>query len=357
MVIEKFRSIRLLTATALCLLTLALWGLRVLVIAPVDVGTAVLFFFWAATLPLAVYLPTVAALAYLVLFALTSFFDRSPDVLTLTAVLLVTVITAQNKYKIGVFFAIVATFLGFYSPDQKALSMDPQSVTIFTLMMVLAFVAGWLIDRANQKEMYRKRQMRRRQVEVASLLHDTIAADLTALIVRLEALAISTPKQEQALRQCAATARRSISGIRALVYELNAQAVDHPQATVPTLTMTLMKMARTLQEHGFHVESTTTISVDPVAESINKAFNQCLSEASANIIKYAAPHSTVNIAATAEAKEVIIVISNTYTLGRRRANSSGFGLASMRRTIATVGGEMTLDNTDNYWSITFHVPV
>ncbi|MCQ9346839.1 histidine kinase, partial [Corynebacterium phoceense] len=162
--------------------------------------------------------------------------------------------------------------------------MDPQSVTIFTLMMVSAFAAGWFIARVRTKEMRQKYQMRQRQVAVAGFLHDMVAADLTALIARLEAMAISMPEKEQALQRCAATARKSMSDIRTLVDELNAQAINHPQVTVPALTMTVMQTARALQEAGFHVETTTTIRVDPGAESINRALSQCLSEARACLL-------------------------------------------------------------------------
>ncbi len=357
MFVNFFRSIRLSIALVLCLLALVLWGLRVLVIAPVDVGTGVLFLFLVATLPLAAYLPTAAVLGCLILLAFVNLSGHSPDLLTLTAVLLVTVVTAQHKYKTAVVFAAITTLLGFFSPDQKSLSMDPQSVTTFTLMMVSAFAAGWFIARMHTKEMRQKFQMRKRQVEVAGFLHDMVAADLTALIARLEALAISMPEKEQALQRCATTARKSMGDIRTLVDELNAQTINHPQVTEPALTMTVMQTARSLQEAGFHVETTTTIRVDPGAESIKRALTQCLSEASANIIKYAVPYSTVSITATANTEEVTVTLANTYRLGRGRAGSSNFGLDSMQRTIAIVGGSMTLDSTDARWTITFQVPV
>lgn len=121
--------------------------------------------------------------------------------------------------------------------------------------------------------------------------------------------------------------------------------------------MTVMQTARALQEAGFHVETTTTIRVDPGAESINRALSQCLSEASANIIKYAVPYSTVSITATANTEKVMVTLVNTYRLGRGRSGSSNFGLGSMQRTIAIVGGSMTLDSTDARWAITFQVPV
>ena len=165
------------------------------------------------------------------------------------------------------------------------------------------------------------------------------------------------PEKEQALQRCAATARKSMSDIRTLVDELNAQAINHPQVTVPALAMTVKQTARALQDAGFRVEATTTIRVDPGAESINRALSQCLSEASANIIKYAVPYSTVSITATANTEKVMVTLVNTYRLGRGRADSSNFGLGSMQRTIAIVGGSMTLDITDARWTITFQVPV
>lgn len=355
--IKAFHSGRVVIALVLCLLALTLWGLRVSVVAPVDIGTGVLFFLLAATLPLAAYRPTVAALGHLALFAVASFSARSPDLVTLTSVLMVTVVTAQRRYKTGVVLAVFTTLLGFYSPDKKSFSVDSQSVTIFSLMMVCAFAVGWFINTVNTKERQRHLQIRQRKAEVAGLLHDTVAADLTALIVRLEALAIATPEIEQALQKCATTARKSIGGIRALVDELNAQAINHQQATVPALTTTLIQTNRALQEAGFHVESTANISVDPGTESIDKALSRCLSEASANIIKYAVPDSMVRMTATADAKQIIVTIANTYRPGRGRAGSSHFGLVSMQRTIAAVGGSMTLDSADARWSITFHVPV
>lgn len=270
---------------------------------------------------------------------------------------MVTVVTAQRRYKTGVVLAVFTTLLGFYSPDKKSFSVDSQSVTIFSLMMVCAFAVGWFINTVNTKERQRHLQIRQRKAEVAGLLHDTVAADLTALIVRLEALAIATPEIEQALQKCATTARKSIGGIRALVDELNAQAINHQQATVPALTTTLIQTNRALQEAGFHVESTANISVDPGTESIDKALSRCLSEASANIIKYAVPDSMVRMTATADAKQIIVTLANTYRPGRGRAGSSHFGLVSMQRTIAAVGGNMTLDSADARWSITFHVPV
>lgn len=356
-IVEKFRSARFVIATVLSMFALVLWGLRIFVIAPVTAVTGFLLFCLAATLPLSVYAPVLAAACNVALFTFTAATDQDPNLLALTSLVTIAVITAQNHIKTALILSAAVIIVGFYDPQAEAISFDTPSLMVFGLLTATAFGTGWWTNTTLKREKERQRVIRRRQQELAGLLHDTVAADLTSLIVRLEALAITNPDQAPQIKQCADTARKSMRDTRQLLHELGAPVGRPSNETTPALATTLTNTSEKLKEHGFTVELSNELTSVPSAESFNKAMSQALSEAATNIIKYGSTRQPVILSAVSTPLNVSVTISNGYRSGHSRGNSSKLGLGSMERTIAAVGGRMRLNRSDSQWSLTFTAPI
>lgn len=333
-----------------------LWGLRVLFVAPVDVPTGAMFFVLAMTLPLSAIMPTAAATLNLLLLTVSSFLGEVPNILVLSSIFIVVVIVVQRHFGTAAVFATLTTVLGFYSHEEREFNFDVSALLLFTIMMVTAFAAGRWIDVWQTREKQRKLQEKQRQEELTNLLHDTVAAGLTSLIVRLEALAISTPEKRLAIEQCAATARKSMLDTQYLISELNTALGGAPPFNIYSPAELVEQAISVLRAHGYQVEADNQLDAVRVCDSITKALNQTLSEATANIIKYATPTSRVTIRAKATENEMVILLANTFSSGTQQSRSSRLGLRSMKRTIGALGGEVEIKQSAPHWSVCLTIP-
>ncbi|MEJ5929198.1 histidine kinase [Corynebacterium sp. H128] len=351
MVFDKNQSVRFALVTALCVLMLFLWSLSVFVVSPTEAPTRFLYLALVLCVPFAAFSPRTATWFYLLLFTFTIFSDLNPGILTLTAIVLLAILVAQHKHVTGFIFAALIVLLGFYSPEHHRLEGDPESFIVFTAMLVFASVIGWWIDRSRRQQRRREETSNLRRRELAALLHDTVAADLTSLTVRLEALAITTPDKASQLQTCAQLARKTMADTRTLLQELNEPIDQTTSRPVPALNETLHEVTELLRSHNFNVQTTTELTSFPSQEHINRALHQCLHEIATNAIKYAAPSSTILFTAFIDNERIEITMTNEYSPNHNIKNSSKLGLESIRKRLAAINGVMTIQQTSKQWKI------
>ena len=255
-------------------------------------------------------------------------------------IFLITTITAFGDHLLAVLIAATITFGGFYSPANSRVEFDIGAAIIFLTIITLAYLLGFWIQQTRQKQL-------------TSLLHDTIAADLTSVIVQLEKLAITTPERNAELKNTARTAREALDKTRQLLTTLNTQPETHPAPSLPT---TLEAMTQRLHDHSFTVTTTTELST-PVTNTLhNTALERVLSEIVTNIIKHATPQSHVIISATSNDQGVTLTFTNARTPTKKTSASTHLGLTSMSNTLHTVGGELRTYSANKEWVTTAHIP-
>lgn len=341
----------------LAIVALGLWSIRVFLIAPVDGHTTILFLFLAASLPLSVYFPRSASTLCILLFCFVSLTSRSPDILTLSAVFLLTVITAHGKKYLPLILIATTILTGFYSPANKKLMFDAQSLTVFLIMLFVASAIGRAIYTLRNKEHERQVTAQNRKHKMVNLLHDSVAADLTALISRLEALKIEYPSATSSIQACSDKARHAMESTRELLREKDASpSLSKSKTTTINLTTVIVEAIQELKSHGYTVKS----SIDPIPKCHSnysgQLIQECLKEALTNVIKYASPASVVELNVKSNNNTLYISIQNALSSIHSIDSSNGLGLESLRQKLSFMGATINIHNSKNHWKVTFKIP-
>lgn len=268
-------------------------------------------------------------------------------------VFLIATIIATDHLILAGSITVIITLGGFYSPTNKRFEFDIGAAIIFLTIIAFAYLIGLWIRHTHQQHLNIQRTQRTRQTQLTSLLHDTIAADLTSVIVQLEKLAITTPERNAELKNAAHTARGALDKTRQLLTTLNTQSDIHP---APSLLTTLKTMTQRLRDHGFTVTTTTNLTTPITMTLHSTALERMLSETVTNIIKHATPQSLVTVSVISDTQGVTLTITNAHSLTNRTSASTHLGLTSMSNTLHAVGGELKTHSNDKEWVTIAHIP-
>lgn len=345
---QRFPSI-LIIAT----LALAFSGIGILYEKPSTPLITALIIVQALSLIAAPNHPHISITAYIVAFITALLAGHSTGLEIFLGVFLITIIASIGHHLLAALIIVTITLGGFYSPTETQIKLDLVALVIFLTIAILAYLFGFWVHRNHQHHQRAQHLQQDRRRQLTSLLHDTIAADLTSVIVQLEKLAITASDHQDELSSTAGTARNALNRTRQLLATLNAQPDTRP---TPSLPSTLNQLKKRLSDHGFTVESTTELAT-PVTKTLhNTALERVLSETVTNIIKHATPQSLVTISTTSNDHGVTIAITNACTPTKKPSASTYLGLTSMSNTLHTVGGTLKTHDTNNKWATIAHIP-
>lgn len=298
--------------------------------------------------------PRICSATYIMAFLSALLAGHSTGLELFLGVLLLTVIAATGYYLLSVQAAAIITLGGFYSPVGTHFEFDLVALVVFLTIAALAYLLGFWIHRYHQQHQQTQRTQQACQKQFTSLLHDTIAADLTSLTVQLEKLAIITPQRHDELKRAAHIARGALSCTRQLLDTLNTQPGAHPTSGLPSL---LGNLSQRLRDHGFNVTTTTNLATSVSMTPHNTALERVLSEAVTNIIKHTTAHSDVTINAISNEQGVTLTITNAYASTKNTCSSTmNFGLTSMSHTLHAVGGRLKTHSDGHEWVTEAHIP-
>ncbi|WP_311342903.1 sensor histidine kinase [Corynebacterium riegelii] len=297
--------------------------------------------------------PRISTATYIAAFITALLVGYSTGFELFLGVFLITALTATGHHILAILSATTITLGGFYSPTNARIEFDIGALIIFITIIALAHLLGLWIHHTHQQHLNSQRTQRIRRQQLTSLLHDTIAADLTSAIVQLEKLAITTPERAAELKNVARTSRDALDKTRQLLTTLNTQPNS---GSTPSLPTTLEAMSQRLHNHGFAVTITTDLTT-PVTMSLhNTALERVLSETITNIIKHATPQSLVTVSATSDNQGVTLIITNAYIPKKKTSESTCLGLTSMSNTLYTVGGALNTRSDNKEWVTTANIP-
>lgn len=297
--------------------------------------------------------PRISTATYIAAFITALLASYSTGFELFLGVFLITAITTAGHHILAILSATIITLGGFYSPTNARVEFDIGAMTIFITIIALAYLLGLWIHHTHQQHLNSQRTQRIRRQQLTSLLHDTIAADLTSVIVQLEKLAITTPERNAELKNVARTSRDALDKTRQLLTTLNTQPNS---GSTPSLPTTLEAMVQRLRDHGFTVTTTTDLTTPVTMTLHNTVLERVLSETVTNIIKHATPQSLVTVSASSDDQGVTLTITNAYTPKKRTSESPRLGLASMSNTLYTVGGALKTRSNNKEWVTTTHIP-
>ncbi|MDO5031981.1 sensor histidine kinase [Corynebacterium sp.] len=306
-------------------------------------------------LPLSVYLPRVAVIAALLCIVLSDALGVSLGLATFAIFPVAGMVAWHGHLVWAIGSAAAITVMEHVLVYRRSGEFEFISVFVMDVLFGACIAVGWISALHTSQRLAHEARQRQRRKELAILLHDTVAADLTALTVKLEKLAIVTPERREELENAAHSARKAMKDTRRLVKELGTAEQSARKATVYSLPALLNHVRRELESAGFPVRATLQLGEPCEGELLNSALGQCLNEATANIIKYGAAGSTVSLDAST-GDEVSIRLRNRVA-AESRGESSNLGLESMSRTMSAVGGSALVCATPNYWEVIFSAPM
>ena len=298
--------------------------------------------------------PRISTGIYITAFVGALLAGHSTGVELFLGIFLITAITASGNHLLAVLVAVTITLGGFYSPDKARFTFELTALIVFGTIAVLSYLLGLWIHRNYQQHLKTQRAQQTRRQQLTSLLHDTIAADLTSVIAQAEKLAITTPQRHDELKSVARTARNALDRTRKLLTTLNTHPSTEPTASLP---ITLDAITKRLRVHGFTVTTTTRMATPVTMTLSNNALERVLNETATNIIKHATPRSAVVIDTNSDDEGVTITISNEYCPTHYTpTGSTHLGLTSMSHTLHAVGGALSTHSNDQEWVTVVHIP-
>lgn len=308
----------------------------------------------ACGLILAYSRPRIGTAIYLMSFAAALLAGRSTGLELFLGVFLVAVVASVGHRILASSIIPIITIGGFYSPIEAHVKFDLVALFIFLTITTLAYFLGFWVYNNYQLHQQSQHMHRTRRRRLANLLHDTIATDLTSVIVRLEKLAIVESANQEELKSISITARSTLNKTRQLLETLNARPSSSRTQSLPGTLETLNKR---LRDHGFTVISTMDLATPVTKHLHNAILDRMLREAVTNIIKYGTPQSVVNIDVKSSERGVTITINNSYAkAGEKSPYSTHLGLSSILENLHAVGGALKTHSTDREWTITAQIP-
>lgn len=217
----------------------------------------------------------------------------------------------------------------------------PNSVDTAVFLGVFLFAAwatgyvlrAFLLSRERQAERL-KEELERERDRTVKALHGSVAASLTSVVLRSEALAmVGDEKTAQAARLIADDARRSMQEVRQLIRYMRSESPE--ESTVsdvfapPALNVTLRTFTESLRSHGYSVTETGLDGAGLSAIALRHA-PSAFREIETNVIKYADKNRPVIVAAVEDDAELEIVVQNYGTDEDRAVEmSTGVGLGEV----------------------------
>lgn len=325
---------------------------------------------WAAILTTSVALivryPLVGSLAFTLIFTLSIFFSHLflPSNVFLCAVVMA-LVGYHGRLRLVLFTGLAVGILGLIDRNSRAIEADFSAVLIWEGFMAVTAFAGWTLGRkVRQKnelaEQWRD-EYRKRREELASTLHDSVAASLTSIVMRSEVLAMKEPEGSTLhgeLFGIAEDARITMSQVRSLLSLLNAPQDRQEKPSAPTLVDTVKQVTAKMRDHHLRVtvvdESEDMQITNPTLEILHKV----LMEGATNAIKYATPESEVLLHLAGSGRNLHIIMSNEIAGDKERRGrlsssvlSSGLGMRMMRRSVASMGGKLFSHSDGKVWTL------
>lgn len=311
----------------------------------------------AATLPISVWFPMLATIVFLLLLTVLEIAGTYAELLVLLGFPLLGSLAAQRNLWWCVAYSVAFSALGFYSIDKQKFSTDPYAIATHVTLLGIAFTCGWWLKTVLKRRYVKRTKVQRERDELAILTHNTVAAELTSLVVRLEVLAMENPQLKKQLEASADSARRTISDVRVLIDSMRSTTFSSPKAPAKQPDNALKTIDLTLRAHGFHTKFDAALAPVLMGDEFCRVLNDCLLEITTNILKYGDRSSAIRIQSRVERNTLGVRIENGVSSTPERSQSSRMGLAIMGRRLNALYGSLSIRESDETWETEISIPL
>ncbi len=194
-------------------------------------------------------------------------------------------------------------------------------------------------------------EFRKREIEMASELHDSVARDLAVLAMQADAARLSGSATEEELDSIAEQARLANKSIREVTRLLGGGTDARP---VPTGASSLEAGVRDLERLGFRVRVSGEQATD-IPMSIDVAKGHLLGEALHNVAKHGDPAYPAVVIFSNTPEVLRVTVSNTPREDQR--SEAGWGLKGMHHRAEAIGGHVASREVDGTWVCDITLPL
>lgn len=185
---------------------------------------------------------------------------------------------------------------------------------------------------------------------MARELHDAVAGDVSALVIRAGAALAAPPGpgDRESLAAVRESGLNALAELRSMIEVLAADGEHEPVA--PLLTE---DGAELLDRSGAVLEGIAPAALAPLSPAVDRAGYRILQEALTNAARHGRA-GTVEVQLTRENGALHARVSNG--VGADMTRGAGLGLASMAERADAVGGTLEVDDRDRTWTVRAVLP-
>ncbi len=230
----------------------------------------------------------------------------------------------------------------------------------FSQAAVVGFTGGAVcfgfMLRWSQQRVEGSREQARKEIyaDLAVELHDTIARELSRVVVVAELLAVESGSSPL-VSQIQSSAREALASTRLMMKGLRQPTEQE------SLDKVLGRCADMLKERSIrlHVDAAPAAHANLSREMLD-ILVLVIKEGSANILKYAPVGSEASLTVESESPEVLsVMLTNTCDISARPDPelSGGFGLDNLAARVEQVGGSISHHIVNNRWTLLVELPL
>lgn len=271
------------------------------------------------------------------------------------------------------FMACVAVLLsGAVVTSEVSQAVLVSSVVFWLIAGAIALGGGhlvrYLLIREARVAEHARLSLDELRTELSRDLHDSIGGVLTRVSLLAQQARMSEPAKVTAnLDQIVSEAHSATGEVRVLISRLRTlddkidgarppreaepkrRATEREATTTASedVQRTIRRFTEQLDAYGFDVDVHATPGGIDALQSYTGVVSRLFNEALLNTVKYAEPESPVSLSIDVD-DHITVRLSNVIREDASRADSSGFGLDSLSRDVATHGGSLTTSQEGTY---------
>lgn len=310
----------------------------------------------------AVYAPTTGSLACIAVLAGAVLVGDSTGVGAFSSLLVIATlgIEAKKRMRIAVTTAAYLVLLWWTWTTLR----PGESIVQYALFWIGCIATAWAIGNSGRTYLLRSKeqwqqQLREQRRGIARDLHDTVAHSLSLIVMRTEQSRLKGHTSADDLQFIAATADRSIQDLRSMMELLRKdEQLSAPEIwQVESVDEVVAASERRLRRHGFKPIVRLEGDLDRLPSSLNEALSKVTHEATTNIIKHAAPHTSCALLVEVGDSDAELVVTSVPMKDPVPRTHIPMGLDGMRERIQALGGEFSAGPGAERWITQARLPL
>lgn len=205
-------------------------------------------------------------------------------------------------------------------------------------------------EQARAQQAERRGAVQAERSRMARELHDAVAGDVSALVIRAGAALAAPPGpgDRESLAAVRESGLNALAELRSMIQVLAAEGEQEPMA--PMLTT---DAAELLQRSGATLDGVPPDRLGPLGPAADRAAFRILQEALTNAARHGLP-STTEVTLAQDEATIAVEVRNAVDPEAQRG--TGLGVTSMTERADAVGGSLTITDGAGRWTVSARLP-